>query len=243
LSKLDYICNNSPHINLDALVLRQRLLDSGVAAATLAAGYAVASAAGVPNTGTSLASWAAAKGISAGTAAATLKVGADGMPAFSALHAGLPSPQSIQWVPAGQGATFAVVAKLPATAAANSNQVLFDFSPLFTLAREGTGGDMAFTAAGSKAVVKGAFDAKFHSYVAVTSATSTILYIDGVQKGKLAHGSVGSRDATAHFFGASAKAQGAMLAGEVRQLMAWRRALPAGELGSLHNHMKTKWKL
>jgi hypothetical protein len=29
----------------------------------------------------------------------------------------------------------------------------------------------------------------------------------------------------------------------VRQVAAWRRLLAAGELGSLHNQMKAKWKL
>ncbi len=243
LSKLDFTCNNSPYINLDSAVQRQRLLDAGVAAAALAAGYVVPSASGVANTGTSLSGWAAAKGIAANTAAATLKVGGDSLPAFLSLHATLPSPQTVQWVPTGQGATFAVVAKLPATTAANSNQVLFDFSPLFTLAREGTGGDMVLTVAGSKAVVKGAFDGKFHSYVAVASPTRTTLYIDGTSRGSLTHSSVAGKDAAAHFFGASAKAQGAILSAEVRQLMAWRRALGSGELGSLNNQMKNKWKL
>ena len=245
LSKLEFTCDNSPLINLDSAVQRQRLLDTGVAATALAAGYAVPSTSGVPNTGTGLSSWAAAKGIAANTAAASLKVGADGLPAFSGLHATLPSPQTVQWVAAGQGqgATFAVVAKLPATTAAGSNQVLFDYSPLFTLAREGTGGDMALLVAGSKAVVKGAFDGKYHSYVAVATPTRTTLYVDGTLRTTLTHGSVAGKDATAHFFGASAKVQGATLNAEVRQLMAWRRALGAGELGSLNNHMKAKWRM
>jgi uncharacterized iron-regulated membrane protein len=69
----------------------------------------------------------------------------------------------------------------------------------------------------------------------VINATSTSLYTDNIKKKTLAHATVAGKDATAHFFGASAKVPTSVLNAEVRVLMAWRRALPAGELGSLQN--------
>ena len=238
LSNLEFTCNNSPYINLDAAVLRRRLLDTGVAATTLAAGATVPTANSLPNIGTS--SWVF-KGIASTTPTAVIKVGADGMPAFSALHAMSSSPA--WWVSSsGAGATIAVVAKLPATSV-TASQVLLDFSPLFTMAREGSGGDLSIIVSGSKALVKAALDAKWHSYVAVSTATSTTLYVDNVKRVALTHASIADKAATAHYLGASAKAPAAMLNGEVRQVMAWRRVLPVGELGSLHNQMRSKWKL
>ncbi len=225
-------------------MLRQRALDAGAPAATLASGFSLASATGLDNTGTSFATWPAAKGIAAQVAAGILKA-VDTLPAVSALHAKLPGSQSMVWVAAGAGAgaTFCVVAKLPAKAAANSNQVLFDFSPVFKMAREGTGGDMAFYTGATRAVVKNAFDNRWHAYVAVANSTRTQVYIDGALKATLVHPAVAGKAATAHIFGASAAAPGAMLAGDVRQLMAWTRALPAAELAALQKQLKSKWKL
>jgi hypothetical protein len=242
LSKLDYACDTSPYINLDAWVQRQRLADGGAAAAALDSGLDIKSWA---NIGTSAATWAGTVTIQPATPAGRVKaVGA--LPAVSGMHATLASPQTIQWAPAGStGATFCVVAKLPATTAANSNQVLFDFSPAFTMARDGLKGDMAVLVGATKVLAPAVFDGKWHCYVAVTDGKTTTLYVDGVKKGAGAHAAVtaASSQATAHLFGAPSKVQTSMLAGDVRQVMAWRRPLAAAELAALQAQLKAKWKL
>jgi hypothetical protein len=45
-----------------------------------------------------------------------------------------PAGQGMQWVTAAAGATFCIVAKLPAKAP-SAQQVLFDFAPVFKLSR------------------------------------------------------------------------------------------------------------
>jgi hypothetical protein len=242
LSKLDFACDTSPYINLDAWVQRQRLLDAGSLASGLDSGLDIKSWA---NIGTSAATWAGAVTIQAATPVGRVKA-IDALPAVSDVHATLASPQTIQWAPAGSaGATFCVVAKLPATTAANSNQVLLDFSPAFTMARDGLKGDMAVLVGATKVLAPAAFDGKWHSYVAVTDGKNTTIYVDGVKKVTGAHAAVtaASSQATAHLFGAPSKVQTAMLAGDVRQLMAWRRPLAAAELAALQAQLKAKWKL
>ncbi len=183
LFKLDYACDSSPYINLDAWVLRQRLLDTGSPAAKLDSGLDINSWA---NIGTSANAWDAAATIQAATPVGKLRA-VNGLPAIASMHAALASRKTIQWAPVGStGATFCVVAKLPPTAA-NSNQVLFEFQPAFAMAREGAAGDMAFTVGTTKGIVKAAFDNKWHSYAAVVSGRQTVLYVDGVQKGAINH--------------------------------------------------------
>jgi hypothetical protein len=222
--------------------LRQRLLDTGSSASALDSGLDQKA---WLNTGTSATSWAAASAINATAAVGRIKA-LDSLPAVSSMHATLAAPQTIQWAPVGSaGATFCAVAKLPATTAANSNQVLFHFSPAFSLARDGTAGDMAFTVGTTKGKVAGAFDGKWHSYVAVVSGRTTALYVDGVVKSNFTHAAVNATSslATTHLFGAPSQTPGAMLSGDVRQVLAWRRPLGKAELAGLQALLKTKWKL
>jgi hypothetical protein len=140
----------------------------------------------------------------------------------------------VQWVAVGSssGATFCIVAKLPASTL-SADQVLFGLSPLFALAREGAeGADLVFTVSGIKGIVKGAFDGRWHSFVTTTSDNTSIIYVDGVERGSIKH-----------LLGAPVKNTNAVLASDVRQLMAWRSLLAQAELGSLHNQLKSKWKL
>jgi hypothetical protein len=242
LSKLNYACDTSPFINLDAGVQRQRLLDTGSAAATLDSGFNLQT---WMNSGTSASTWQAAVAIQATTPAGRIKADG-GMPAIASMHAALASPQTIQWAPTGStGATFCVVAKLPATTTANSNQVLFDFSPAFRMAREGLKGDMSVFVGTTKVPALAVFDGKWHSYVAVTDGKTTTVFVDGVKKGSGTHAAVTatSTQATSHIFGAPGKVQTAMLSGDVRQVMAWRRPLSAAELTALQAQLKAKWRL
>jgi hypothetical protein len=242
LSKLDYACDTSPYINLDAWALRQRLLDTGSVASTLDSGLDLKA---WLNTGASATSWAAASAISTTAAVGRIKA-VDSLPAVSSMHATLAAPQTIQWAPTGSvGATFCAVAKLPAKTTANSNQFLVHFSPAFSLARDGTAGDMAVTVGATKGKVAGAFDGKWHSYVAVVSGKTTALYVDGVAKSNFTHAAVSatSSKATTHLFGAPSQAPNTMLNGDLRQFLAWRRPLSAAELAGLHAQLKAKWKL
>lgn len=242
LSKLEFVCDNSPYINLDAMVLRQRLQDAGVNTVALDAGSPILS---WPSTGVSYMTWQGARTICSPTCSSS--VGSiktlDTLPAVAAMHATLDSPQSIQWVPTGgTGATFCIVARL-AAAAAVSNQVLLDFSPVFKMARDGTDSSLVFSVGAAKLSVGNAFDGKWHSYTAVTTGTGTVLYVDGVKKGTLTHGAVAGTASTTHYFGAPSQTPAALLAGDVRQLMAWRRPLAGVELNALNTQMKSKWKL
>jgi hypothetical protein len=240
LSKLDYACDTSPYVNLDAWVLRQRLLDAPTASALLDSGLNLTS---WPNSGASAATWAAAGAIQPKTPVGCII--ADGsLPVVSAPHSALAGPA--QWAPAGSaGASFCVVAKLPATAAAGSDQVLFDFSPAFAMARDNVKVDLAFFVGATRCVASAAFDGRWHSYVAVTTGASSVVYVDGVQKVAIKHAAVNatSSQAALHLFGAPSKVPAAMLAGSVCQVMAWRRALAAAKLAALHAQLKIKWKL
>ena len=240
LSKLDYACDSSPYINLDAWVLRRRLLDGGSLAAALDSGLDVTV---WPNSGASASTYAAAGAIQTGTPAGRIRADSS-LPAVSGMHASLAGTQVIQWAPAGStGATFSVVAKLPATA--GLNQVLFDFSPAFSMARNGTTGGMAFSVGTTTGVVPAAFDANWHTYAAVSNGSSTVVYTDGVAKTSFKHAAITatSSQATAHLLGAPSKVQAVLLNGDVRQVMAWRRPLGAAELTALQAQLKAKWKL
>ena len=240
LSRRDYTCNTSPHINLDTSVLGQSLLDGGRTITQLDTGVATAS---WPNSGLSFSQWA-----SAGKVQTTVDVGlyktTDTLPALSTMHASIAGTTGIQWLPSGStGATFCVVARLPTTTSAG-NQVLFDFSPAFRLARD-TGSSLAFFVGATKGTVASAFDGRWHSYVVLVTSTKTNIYRDNVLLKQFSHASVtaASSTATTHLFGAPKAASTAVLSADVRQVMAWRRALSATELTGLQAQMKVKWKL
>jgi hypothetical protein len=183
LSRLDYACNDSPYINLDAWVLRQGLLDGGGKASALDAGLDLQT---WINSGTSANMWQSAITIQPKTPVGRIKAD-NALPAVASMQS-LPSPQTIQWAPSSStGASFCIVAKLPATTTANSKQVLLDFSPAFTLARDGLNGDAAFFVGAAKVAAPAVFDGKWHSYVAVTDGKTTTVYVDGVKKGGAAH--------------------------------------------------------
>ena len=169
----------------------------------------------------------------------------DGLQAVSSLRATLDAPKTIQWLPKGAtGATFCLVAKLPATVAANSNQVLLDLPLVLMLSRSGTGSSMDVMVGSGKAVtLLNAFDNKWHVYVITTTGTSTVVYIDGVQKQTQSHASIAPGSAAVQYFGTGSKVPTAMLTGEVRQIMAWRRLLNATELAALRRQLVARWKL
>ncbi len=242
LASIEFICDKSPYLNLDAFVLRQRLLEAGTPAASLTSAAGVAVQIGLPNTGSSFSLLAQAGAIAKGVAVGTYAT-LDGLPGINSIHATFTSKPSIAWVPAGgAGATFCVVARLPATAGAN--QVLLDFNSVFTMARDGSGADLAFSAGTAKAVAKAALDNKWHGYCAIVTSTGTKLFVDGVLKGSAAHKSLAGTAATQHYFGAPMKTPAAMLSGGVRQVMAWQRPLDEkAELPLLQAQLKVKWKL
>jgi hypothetical protein len=237
LTKTTFLCNNSPFINLDMARYRQELSERGTSNKSLADGYNVV-VGGIPNYG--IGAWRSTAPTTAGALQGTLKA-VDGLPAMTALRAKLEKPADFDWVlaTAGSGATICVVAKMPATAAAN--QALLDFSPMFVLVRQGA--DLAVTVDGKKGLVKGAFDNKWHSYVTVTSGTKTVVYVDNVSRVTVNHDSLADTFAKVHFLGAPSTSASSQLSGNVRQLLVWRRVLGGGELGVLHNNLKAAWKL
>jgi hypothetical protein len=239
LSTIEFVCSNSPYLNLDAMVLRQRLLDAGTPAASLTSAAGVTVRTGLPNTGGSFtlqAQAGAIKGVAVGTF-----VTLDSQPAINRMHAMFPSKASIAWA-GSSGATFCIVAKLPATA--TGDQVLFDFSPVFAMARSGTGADLLFTAGTAKVLAKAALDGKWRSYIAIVTATGSKIFVNGALKGSVAHNSLAQKAATEHYFGAPLKTPAAMLSGSVRQVMAWQRALDEKtELPLLQAQLAAKWKL